>query len=116
MRTGLAGMAAAMSRDEWIGPDLAFHQAILESTCNELLISLGHLMEPALVHAFSVANVDANRRRASVPMHRAILDAIERRDGSTARSAMTTLLDESLVDLEEMLQAANDDANNDNAA
>jgi DNA-binding FadR family transcriptional regulator len=105
MREGLAGMAAATSRDEWIGPDLQFHQAILASTRNELLMSLGHLLGPALTHAFSIVTVDARRRRTSVPRHRDILLAIERRDPAAARAAMTLLLEEALVDLEEMLEA-----------
>lgn len=111
MRDALAGMAAATSRDTWIGPDLRFHQAILASTGNELLISLGHLLGPALSHAFAIANVDAARRSNSVPRHRDILLAIERRDAAAAHQAMSVLLEEALVDLEEMLES--DDNHND---
>jgi DNA-binding FadR family transcriptional regulator len=104
MREGWAGMAAATSRDEWIGPDLRFHQAILASTRNDLLISLGHLLGPSLTHTFAIVNVDARRRAISVPRHRDILLAIERRDPGAARAAMALLLQEALVDLEEMLE------------
>ncbi|MEJ8574824.1 FadR/GntR family transcriptional regulator [Microbaculum marinum] len=103
MRRGLAGMAAAGSRDEWIGPDLSFHRAILAATGNELLISLGHLLEPALTESFAIANVDAARRQASVPLHRAVYVAIDDGRPDDARSAMAYLLGEALVDLEEMV-------------
>ncbi len=104
MREGLDGMAAANNRDEWIGPDLQFHQAILESTGNELLTSLGHLLKPALTHTFAIVNVDDDRRRAAVPLHGAILTAIEAEDAAAARRAMVKLLADSLIDLEEMLE------------
>lgn len=103
MLLSLAGMAAANSRDEWIGPDLSFHRTILISTRNDLLISLGHLLEPALTESFRIANVDAKRRQASVPLHRAVFTAIEHRQPEQARAAMAYLLSEALVDLEEMI-------------
>lgn len=103
MRDGLDGMAAAGSRDEWIGPDLSFHRAILVATGNELLISLGHLLVPALTRSFAIVNVDADRRKASVPQHRAVYTAIRRQDPPAAEAAMVKLLDEALLDLEEMI-------------
>jgi DNA-binding FadR family transcriptional regulator len=103
MRVALAGMAAANSRDEWIGPDLSFHRTILVATRNDLLISLGHLLEPALTESFRIANVDAARRQASVPLHRAVYVAIEHCKPDDAGAAMAYLLGEALVDLEEMI-------------
>lgn len=103
MRVGLAGMDAAASRDEWIGPDLSFHKAILIATRNDLLISLGHMLEPALTESFAIANVDPGRRRASVPLHRAVYAAIEARQADDAHAAMAFLLGEALVDLVEMI-------------
>lgn len=107
MRAGLAGMGAANSRDEWIGPDLAFHRAILVATRNDLLISLGHMLEPALTASFAIANVDPSRRQASVPLHRAVYTAIEGRQPEDARAAMAFLLGEALVDLVEMIGIEN---------
>jgi len=109
MRRGLEGMETANSRDEWIGPDLKFHRAILVATGNELLISLGHLLEPALTRSFFIVNVDAARRKASMPLHRAVYTAIDRRDAPSARTAMKRLLDEALADLEEMIGAETPD-------
>jgi DNA-binding FadR family transcriptional regulator len=108
MRQGLTGMAAANSRDEWIGPDLSFHTAILEATRNELLISLGHLLEPALTRSFAIANVEPSKRQASVPLHRAVYTAIELGETDAAQAAMSYLLGEALVDLEEMLGTGSD--------
>lgn len=110
MRRALAGMAAAGSLGEWIGPDLGFHQAILAASRNELLISLGLLLEPALTRSFAIANVRPENRAGSVPLHRAVHDAIERRQPEAARGAMTHLLDEALVDLEVMVGLRGEDA------
>lgn len=102
MRTALKGLAASTDRDEWIVSDLVFHQTILDSTGNELLVSLGHLLEPALMYAFAAAPIDAGRRRAAVAQHAAILDAIERRDADAARAAMDRVIRETQADLEEV--------------
>lgn len=103
MHRSLEGMASATSLESWIAPDLAFHRAVLIATRNELLVSLGHLLEPALTRSFSIVNVEPAKRQASVPLHRAVYAAIERRKPDAARAAMTHLLDEALVDLEEMI-------------
>ncbi|TCT10573.1 GntR family transcriptional regulator [Tepidamorphus gemmatus] len=103
MREALEGMAAAGSLEDWIGPDLSFHKAILVASRNELLISLGLLLEPALTRSFAIANVSRAKREGSLPLHRAVYEAIEQEAPETARAAMTYLLDEALVDLEEMV-------------
>lgn len=103
MRDALDGMAAAGSLEEWIGPDLTFHKAILAATRNELLISLGMLLEPALTRSFAIANVSRAKREGSLPLHRAVYEAIGQRQAGAAEAAMTYLLDEALVDLEEMV-------------
>lgn len=103
MRGALDGMAAACSLEEWIGPDLTFHKAILAATRNELLISLGMLLEPALTRSFAIANVSRSKREGSLPLHRAVYEAIDDGQAGAAEAAMSYLLDEALVDLEEMV-------------
>jgi len=93
LREGLDGMRAAAGRDDWVAPDLLFHQAILAATGNELLISLGHLLEPAFAYSFGLTTLDAERRSATVAQHKAIYRAIEKRDPQAAREAMTSLLE-----------------------
>jgi DNA-binding FadR family transcriptional regulator len=105
MHTSLEAMANAGSLQEWLGPDLAFHRAILVATGNELLISLGHFLEPALSRSFTIVDIEADKRQASVPRHWAVYAAIERGNPDAARAAMVQLLDEALVDLEEMIGA-----------
>ncbi len=105
MHDSLEGMAAATSLQEWIEPDLSFHLAILAATRNELLVSLGHLLVPALTRSFTIVNIDADKRRISVPLHRAVYAAVERGNADAAEAAMKRLLDGALDDLVEMIGA-----------
>ncbi len=93
IREGLEGMQAAVDRRDWVAPDLLFHQAILTATGNELLISLGHLLEPAFTQSFAMTPEDAVLRQATVTLHRAVFKAIDRSDPAAARAAMETLLE-----------------------
>lgn len=76
-----------------IAPDLRFHQAILEATRNQFLAPLGALIETALATSFRISGSDPGTRPIALPRHKAVLDAIERRDPEGARRAAEKLLD-----------------------
>ena len=79
--------------------DLTFHKALLDAAHNELLsrmevvIDAGLRARDAIVHS-------GEHWPDSVPVHRAILDAIEGRDGSGAEAAVQRLLEQASVDVE----------------
>lgn len=75
-----------------IVPDLHFHQAILEATRNQFLAPLGALIETALATSFRISSSDPGTRPIALSRHRAVLDAIERRDSEAARKAAEALL------------------------
>lgn len=84
--------AAGDDSEAFVAPDLRFHQLILGMTGNELINSLAALIETALVTSFRLSNDNPAGQRPSLPLHRAVLDAISARDGARARDAMTALL------------------------
>lgn len=94
IREGLDGMQAAVDGAGWVAPDILFHQAILTATGNELLVSLGHLLEPAFSHSFAMTPEDSVLRHSTIALHRAVFQAIDRSDPEAARAAMETLLGE----------------------
>lgn len=100
LRKALAGMRAATRGEDWIVPDMQFHQTILEATGNDLLMSLGHLLEPVLGKSFSLMNADSSRLGAWLSRHEAVYFAIEATDSATAATAMATLLEGSRADLD----------------
>jgi DNA-binding FadR family transcriptional regulator len=68
--------------------DLRFHRAILDAAHNELLCQVARLTCAPLRISFSLMTSDFGRFFAPLSSHRAILDAIERRDSATARCHM----------------------------
>ncbi len=74
-----------------IKADIDFHMAILEASRNPLLRSVGAMIAPALSISFSLGWRTVMAEDA-VLQHRAVYDAIRRRDGEQAFLAMRKLL------------------------
>lgn len=85
--------------EKLIGPDLAFHQLILQMTGNELIGSLAALIETALITSFRLSNDNPAGQRPALPLHRDVLSAISDRDGARARAAMNMLLSSAEADV-----------------
>ncbi len=103
MRVALEQMAVATGREDWVAADLGFHQAILTTTGNEFLISIGHLLAPGLLMSFNLTNLDPRNRHGALPQHEAVFEAIVAADAEAARAAMAGLLTSALADLEQAL-------------
>lgn len=80
-------------------PDRQFHQAILRMTGNELIGSLGALIETALLMSFRLSNDNPLGQRHSLPLHGDVLKAICRHQPERASRAMQRLLDQSERDV-----------------
>jgi len=92
MGLALTAMAAANGDvKSSIDPDLRFHFLILAASRNELLGSLGAVLETAFAFSFQIA-VHQTKIEA-IEVHRAVYDAIKARDADGARDAMISLLD-----------------------
>lgn len=74
-----------------IEPDLRFHNLILRSSRNELLASLGSMIETAFAFSFQLAVHET--KIEAVEVHRAVYEAIHARDVLGAKNAMMDLLD-----------------------
>ncbi|HUL07554.1 MAG TPA: FadR/GntR family transcriptional regulator [Candidatus Acidoferrum sp.] len=97
--------AAGNDSGLWIDPDLRFHQAIIRATGNELLWPLGAIIETALATSFRLSSAHWDGPIHSLPLHRAILEAIRRRDPEAAHAAMHRLLDGAADDVRHALAA-----------
>lgn len=105
LREIFADMARA-GVGETTGPDLRFHQGILDAAGNEFLSAFGSLLESALVGSFQLSSYSLTVFQASLPGHKEVLDAIEAGDAERARSAMLTLLRDSADDIRRSPKAA----------
>jgi DNA-binding FadR family transcriptional regulator len=85
-------MASARNVDEWVRADLRFHLSVLAACRNELLVPLGALIARTLEGQLRVNAKRADVFNAALPEHTTVLEAIARRDGAAAASAMAGLL------------------------
>ncbi len=80
-----------------IDADLAFHRALLNAAHNELLSRMEFILEAGL-RARDMLVHNRSDWPDSVPVHRAILAAVEARDSAAAEHAVLELLDQALTD------------------
>jgi DNA-binding FadR family transcriptional regulator len=96
----LKGMEAAIeSLEDFIPPDLEFHEEILRASGNEFLGALGTLVRDAVLTVMVVANIPQEVRRARLILHRDVFEAIEARNPDMAAEAMRVLVAEARSDL-----------------
>jgi DNA-binding FadR family transcriptional regulator len=87
----LAAMEAAAAepgRSGYVEADIAFHRALLDAGGNRLLGSLGRAIGIALEHSFLVSTQTPGAVEASLPGHRAIVEAVAAGDPAAAVAAV----------------------------
>ncbi len=84
--------------------DFDFHNAILQASENELLGSLGHVVEALLLTSFELSAKRPGAREGSVPLHLDVWTHIQSGDAEQARAAMTALLKSARADLDKVLE------------
>jgi DNA-binding FadR family transcriptional regulator len=85
-------MEAARTSDAWAVADLAFHEAVLNATNNELMMSLFSVVETALGSFFVLSARKRSDFNYSLPYHRKVFEAIRRRQPEAARRAMQQMI------------------------
>lgn len=99
----LKALSDGAATDAHTAADVAFHQALLAATHNELVARLDVVLEPALRARDALAFRDElafpNRERGYLGLHAAVLDAIRAGDPERAQQAMTDLLAEAAADI-----------------
>ncbi|QNK01239.1 FadR/GntR family transcriptional regulator [Dyella telluris] len=94
-----AAMEAAANLDAWADADLAFHEAVLNATNNELMVSLFTVIESAMATFFVLSARTAKNFKDALPLHGEVLDAIRRSDPDAARGAMLAMVEESRANM-----------------
>lgn len=97
IRTAIEQMAIA-ERDEEdpLVSDIAFHIAVLRASGNRFFAQLSGVTETALRTSIRMQNRFKGVRRASVPDHKRIADAIQAGDAAEAEEAARVLIQEAL--------------------
>jgi DNA-binding FadR family transcriptional regulator len=100
--------AAEAGADDPLDSDITFHIAVLNASANPFYMQFRDVVSTALRTSIRFTN-RFKGRTASLPAHRAVLDAIEGRRPEAAREAMATIIGEVMVlieDAERTSQAA----------
>ncbi len=101
IRLAFTGMVAAgTDRQRFAGPDLEFHKAILAGSGNEFMMAFGGMIEAALAAFIAISLRHREAPGPSIPMHEAVLLAIEANDPVAAESAMLELLARTRTNIE----------------
>lgn len=90
-----AMVAAGDNVTAFVAADVHFHVTCLRAARNEFLLPVTHAIRASLVASMRIANRDSEQnRRVTLPLHKAICDAILTRDTAMAREAMQIHLDD----------------------
>jgi DNA-binding FadR family transcriptional regulator len=86
--------------------DRRFHQAIVRACGNDLLERMSHVVVSALLVSFHTTSRLPGSAKASLPMHRAILEAIRHRNPRRAGQAMNRLVRKTAREIDRLSKRA----------
>jgi len=101
-----AGMKHAVEEGgDYVTHDLRFHQGLLRACGNPMMVQMSRALGPLLRTSFEISNQRQDGPLNSLPIHRALLDAVIARDPDAADRAIRTLIDGAHRDIEDVLAA-----------
>ena len=106
IETAFAGMKAAIEHGgDYVMHDLHFHQGLLRACHNRMLVQMGKAIGALLRTSFEISTSKPDGPRESLPLHRAVLDAVIARNPGKAEKAILVLIDGAKEDIELVLSS-----------
>ena len=90
---------------DYITFDLRFHQGLLAASHNRMLVQMSKALSALLRTSFELSTAKENGTRQSLPLHRAVLDAVIAHNPIQAELAICVLIDGAHKDIEEILSS-----------
>ncbi|TFZ07757.1 FadR/GntR family transcriptional regulator [Ramlibacter humi] len=104
IEAAFAGMRKAVEEGgDYVTFDLAFHQGLLRAAHNRMVAQMSKALAALLRTSFEISTSRKDGPRSSLPMHRAVLDAVIARNPAKAEKAILVLIDGAREDIEEVL-------------
>jgi len=101
-----AGMKQAIEYGgDYVTYDLLFHQGLLKASHNRMLIQMSKALGALLRTSFEISTSRPNGPSLSLPLHRAVLDAVIARTPEKAGQAVLKLIDSARDDIELVLNS-----------
>ncbi len=99
-----AGMKQAIEQGgDYVSNDLRFHQGLLLAGHNRMVVQMSKALGALLRTAFEISTTRPDGPASSLPLHRAVLDAVIARDPVAAEKASLVLIDGAQDDIEQVL-------------
>lgn len=101
-----AGMRQAIEfGGDYVTHDLLFHQGLLKASHNRMVIQMSKALGALLRTSFEISTAKPNGTSLSLPLHRAVLDAVIARAPERAEKAVLRLIDSARDDIELVLNS-----------
>jgi DNA-binding FadR family transcriptional regulator len=88
---------------DYVTYDLRFHQGLLRACKNRMLVQMSKALSALLRTSFEISTTRKDGPRSSLPLHRAVLDAVIARQPARAERAILVLIDGAHEDIEQVL-------------
>ena len=88
---------------DYVAYDLRFHQGLLRACHNRMLVQMSKALSALLRTSFEISTSRKDGPRNSLPMHRAVVDAVAARQPAKAERAILVLIDSARDDIEAVL-------------
>ncbi|MFM7026455.1 MAG: FadR/GntR family transcriptional regulator [Limnohabitans sp.] len=99
-----AGMKKAVEQGgDYITHDLRFHQGLLAASHNRMLIQMSKALGALLRTSFEISTSIKDGPRSSLPLHKAVMDAVVAHDPARAEKAIQKLIDGARDDIDHVL-------------
>ncbi len=104
MEEAYQGMKYAIEHGgDYVVHDLRFHQGLLTASHNRMLVQMGKALSALLRTSFELSTRVKDGSRSSLPLHRAVLDAVIARSPAKAERALMVLINGANEDIERVL-------------
>jgi DNA-binding FadR family transcriptional regulator len=104
IEAAFGGMKQAVEEGgDYVTHDLLFHQGLLRACGNRMMIQMGKALGALLRTSFEISTSRAEAPRNSLPLHRAVLDAVIARKPAKAERAILVLIAGASDDIDAVL-------------
>ncbi len=106
IEAAFAGMKHAVEEGgDYVTYDLRFHQGLLRACRNRMLVQMSKALSALLRTSFEISTTRKDGPRQSLPLHRAVLDAVIAHNPAKAEKAIIVLIDGARDDIEAVLSS-----------
>ena len=104
LEAAYAGMKHAIEHGgDYVKHDLLFHQGLLRACHNRMVVQMSKALGALLRTSFEISTSRPHGPASSLPLHRAVLDAVIAKKPAAAERASLTLIDGASEDIDQVL-------------